>query len=253
MEGAEMRKRKSKKASLIRSGRNFHLLKSYCFGGERKSAIFQKMHHFPLYPSDFQYAPLKIHRSSSVGDPLCTRGRYSISTSESLDNCKVADMVAKNDANLTLSPTFRYVSYRHAIIVSNLSCRKFTKSCPSSDAKLTLKSPAKISGNNRPKSQAGSRVDPTGSSLDPQKSKEHHLHIHTLTNILPSPKKNKESWKATGIFAQCGPYPEAPGEIRGCCRVQDMTFGEYISTGLAWLLTRPAHSVATPEWMDPQP
>ncbi|GFW61944.1 hypothetical protein TNCV_4669691 [Trichonephila clavipes] len=30
---------------------------------------------------------------------------------------------------------------------SNLSCRKFTKSYPSSDAKLTLKFPAKISGN----------------------------------------------------------------------------------------------------------
>ncbi|KAK0076044.1 hypothetical protein PV326_011120 [Microctonus aethiopoides] len=30
---------------------------------------------------------------------------------------------------------------------SILSCRKFPKSCPSSDAKLTLKSPAKISGN----------------------------------------------------------------------------------------------------------
>ncbi|GFW87283.1 uncharacterized protein TNCV_4514681 [Trichonephila clavipes] len=30
---------------------------------------------------------------------------------------------------------------------SNLSCGKFTKSCPSSDAKVTSKSPAKMSGN----------------------------------------------------------------------------------------------------------
>ncbi|GFT84701.1 uncharacterized protein TNCV_2767151 [Trichonephila clavipes] len=29
-----------------------------------------------------------------------------------------------------------------------------------------------------------------------------------------------------------------------------MTFWKYTSTGLAWLLTRPAHSAAMPEWME---
>ncbi|GFU56063.1 uncharacterized protein TNCV_3405261 [Trichonephila clavipes] len=47
---------------------------------------------------------------------------------------------------------------------------------PYSGSKVMLGSPAMKEP--KPKSQAESRVDPTGSSLDPQKSKEHHIHIH---------------------------------------------------------------------------
>ncbi|GFV64626.1 hypothetical protein TNCV_850751 [Trichonephila clavipes] len=52
----------------------------------------------------------------------------------------------------------------------------------------------------------------------------------TLTNYCHVPK-NEEFWKAMGNWS-LGPNPE-----------------EYTFTGLAWLLTRPDHSAAMPEWM----
>ncbi|GFU14635.1 hypothetical protein TNCV_2282651 [Trichonephila clavipes] len=50
-----------------------------------------------------------------------------------------------------------------------------------------------------------------------------------------------------GNSGHCGPNPEAP--VARFRLTTEMTFWEYISTGLAWLLTMPAHSEAMQKWI----
>ncbi|GFU52028.1 hypothetical protein TNCV_862181 [Trichonephila clavipes] len=50
-----------------------------------------------------------------------------------------------------------------------------------------------------------------------------------------------------GNSGHCGPNPEAP--VARFRLTTEMTFWEYTSTGLAWILTRPAHSATMPKWI----
>ncbi|GFX47632.1 hypothetical protein TNCV_3016511 [Trichonephila clavipes] len=65
------------------------------------------------------------------------------------------------------------------------------------------------------KKPSSSQVISTRNPLDPQKSKEHHLHTHRP--ICCRDPKDQEPWKAIGNSCQCESYLAVPGESRGYC------------------------------------
>ncbi|GFY24288.1 hypothetical protein TNCV_1013371 [Trichonephila clavipes] len=65
-------------------------------------------------------------------------------------------------------------------------------------------------------------------------------------------QKTKSFGKPWKILVTVGPIPRHLERAEAVARFRLTTghdFLEYTSTGLAWLLTRPAHSAALPEWM----